>query len=76
MNNFLPTVKDIIAKYKLPLSKDKTKDIHELLFDHNNLLFKSLLAEIEHISTWQFIAGIDCVGNAANNTLRNIIPYK
>ena len=31
MNNFLPTIKDVIAKYKLQLAKEKTKDIHELL---------------------------------------------
>ena len=31
MNNFLPTIKDLVAKYKLSLAKDKTKDIHQLL---------------------------------------------
>jgi hypothetical protein len=31
MNNFLPTIKDLVAKYKLSLAKDKTKDIYQLL---------------------------------------------
>jgi len=31
MNNFLPTIKDLVTKYKLSLAKDKTKDIHQLL---------------------------------------------
>lgn len=44
MNNFLPTVKDIIAKYKLPLSKDKTKDIHELLCKYVETLIFNIVS--------------------------------
>ena len=44
MNNFLPTVKDIIAKYKLSLSKDKTKDIHELLCKYVETLIFNIVS--------------------------------
>ena len=44
MNNFLPTVKDIIAKYKLSLSKDKTKDIYELLCKYVETLIFNIVS--------------------------------
>ena len=44
MNNFLPTIKDLIAKYKLSLAKDKTKDIHELLCKYIETLIFNIVS--------------------------------
>jgi hypothetical protein len=44
MNNFLPTIKDLIAKYKLSLAKDKTKDIYELLCKYIETLIFNIVS--------------------------------
>jgi hypothetical protein len=44
MNNFLPTIKDVIAKYKLQIAKDKTKDIHELLCKYMETLIFNIVS--------------------------------
>ena len=44
MNNFLPTIKDIIAKYKLQVAKDKTKEIHELLCKYMETLVFNIVS--------------------------------
>jgi hypothetical protein len=44
MNNFLPTIKDIIAKYKLQVAKDKTKEIHELLCKYMETLIFNIVS--------------------------------
>ena len=44
MNNFLPTIKDVIAKYKLQLAKEKTKDIHELLCKYMETLVFNIVS--------------------------------
>jgi hypothetical protein len=44
MNNFLPTIKDVIAKYKLQIAKDKTKDIHELLCKYMDTLVFNIVS--------------------------------
>jgi len=63
MNNFLPTVKDIIAKYKLPLSKDKTKDIHELLCKYVETLIFNIVS----------IASIITMINSSDTIKKNTI---
>ena len=44
MNNFLPTIKDLVAKYKLSLAKDKTKDIHQLLCKYIETLIFNIVS--------------------------------
>lgn len=44
MNNFLPTIKDVIAKYKLQIAKDKTKDVHELLCKYMETLIFNIVS--------------------------------
>jgi hypothetical protein len=44
MNNFLPTIKELVAKYKLSLAKDKTKDIHELLCKYMETLIFNIVS--------------------------------
>jgi hypothetical protein len=44
MNNFLPTIKELVAKYKLSLAKDKTKDIHELLCKYIETLIFNIVS--------------------------------
>ena len=44
MNNFLPTIKDLVLKYKLSLAKDKTKDIHELLCKYIETLIFNIIS--------------------------------
>ena len=44
MNNFLPTIKDLVAKYNLSLAKDKTKDIYELLCKYIETLIFNIIS--------------------------------
>ena len=44
MNNFLPTIKDVIAKYKLQVAKDKTNNIHELLCKYMDTLVFNIVS--------------------------------
>jgi hypothetical protein len=44
MNNYLPTIKDIIAKYKLQIAKDKSKEIHELLCKYMDTLVFNIVS--------------------------------
>jgi hypothetical protein len=44
MNNFLPTIKELVAKYKLSLAKDKTKEIHDLLCKYMETLIFNIVS--------------------------------